>query len=139
MEIISTRLIPILKACLLFLLLLFSSSPHSFEKLLTQNTKEPATEKAHVDNTFLSARSSISSEIDTQVSFLLEEISLPDTRIEDSADYEVISPSIVPLALFRFDILSNAPWCSNDLKNFKPFRSKTGHYFLSFNEIILKY
>ena len=108
-EIIFTRLLPIFKACLLFLLLLFSSSPHSFEKLLTQNTKEPATEMAHVDSTFLSARSTISSDIATQVSFLLEEINLPYTQIEGSADYQIISPSIVTLALFRFNILSNAP------------------------------
>lgn len=107
-EIIYKRAIPILQACLLGLLLTFSVCPHSFEKLI-QHTKKDAVEKVNVDGTYLSARSTISSEVETQLCFLLEEIQLQVTPVENFTTDYVISPSIVPLAHFRFTILANAP------------------------------
>ena len=107
-EIIMKRLIPILQACLLCLLLAFSVFPHSFEKLI-QHAKKDQVEKVNVDGTYLSVRSTISSEVETQMCFLLEEIHLQHTPIEEFATDYVISPSIVPLALFRFIISANAP------------------------------
>ena len=97
MEFNYKRLIPILQACLLCLLLLFSVLPHAFEKLI-QHAKEDQVEKVNVDGTYLSARSTISSEVETQMCFLLEEIQLQDTRTEEFTTDYVISPSIVPLA-----------------------------------------
>jgi hypothetical protein len=107
-EIIYNRLIPMLQACLLCLLLLFSVLPHTLEKLV-QHAKKDQVEKVNVDGTYLSARSTISSEVETQMCFLLEEIILQDNRVELFTTDYVFSPSIVPLALFKFTILANAP------------------------------
>jgi len=112
-EIIYKRLIPVLQACLLCLLLLFSVFPYSFEKLIQEAKKDSveknSIEKVYVDGTYISARSTISSEVETQICFLLEEINLQNTPVEHFGTGDVISSSIVPLALFRFTILANAP------------------------------